>query len=243
MSIFRNITSDLVERRLWPVAVVLVAALVAIPVLLLKPASHAAAPTKDVAAAPAPALGTASVSLSDPAGGPVVGKFKDPFHQLHVPKPASSTTSGPSATLGPAAPGGGTAAAGGGAGTLSSGGATTGGGGTTTGSSQPRSSTSGATVTVRFGLAQGQRAKHELSAGSPLPSPTNPLLLYLGKSKTGTAAFLVSSDAQPQGDGQCKPDKSICSTLYMRAGATEFFDVTGPTGTVQYELEVLSIKS
>ena len=77
---------------------------------------------------------------------------------------------------------------------------------------------------------------------TPLPSPTNPLLVYLGQDKTGkVGGFLVSSDAQPQGDGRCEPDKSICSTLYMKAGDTEFFDVTGPGGTVQYELEVLKV--
>jgi hypothetical protein len=237
MTVLRSIVSDLVDRRLWPVAAVLVAALVAIPVLLIKPASHASAPTKDVAAAPAPALGTAAVSLANPAGGPVVGRLKDPFHQQHLPK-ASTLATGGGSSLGPATPGGGASA---GTGTEAAGGGATG-GGTTTNTSGSHSSAPRATLEVRFGLAQGSRARHEVSAGSPLPSPTNPLLVYLGRSKDGKAAFLVSSDAQPQGDGQCKPDKSICSTLYMKEGGTEFFDVTGPAGTVQYELEVLHIK-
>ena len=96
---------------------------------------------------------------------------------------------------------------------------------------------------MRFGRANAARKKYDLSAGSPVPSPSNPLLVYLGQAKGGQSAFLVSSDAQPQGDGRCSPDRSICSTLYMKAGDTEFFDVTGPGGTVQYELEVLKLRS
>ena len=238
MSAVRGILSDLVERRLWPIAVVLVAAAVAIPVLLVKPASHAPAPT-DVAQtpAPAPAVGTPAVSLADAGGGPVTGNLKNPFRQQHVPK-ATAATAGPTTGLGPAKPGGGSPAGSGGTGAPSAGG---GGGGTSSGPARPRSSAPRSTLQVRFGLAEGQRAKHDVSPGSPLPSPTNPLLVYLGQTKAGKAAFLVSSDAQPQGDGECKPDKSICSTLYMKEGGTEFFDVTGPTGTVQYELDVLHV--
>jgi hypothetical protein len=238
----RNIFADLVDRRLWPVAVVLVAALVAVPVLLVKkPTSHSGAPSAQhgVAGTSAPALGAQAVDLAHPAGGPVVGSTKNPFLQQHLPK-ATSATSGSSGALGPAKPGSG----GGAGGTQPGSGATpaTPGGGSTTGSGGSRHTAPGATLEVRFGLAQGRRTKHEVSPGSPLPSPTNPLLVYLGQSKDGKAAFLVSSDAQPQGDGQCKPDKSICSTLYLKQGGTEFFDVTGPTGTVQYELEVLHVK-
>ena len=40
----RALWDELVERRLWPVAVVLVVALVAVPVLLAKPAKEAAPP-------------------------------------------------------------------------------------------------------------------------------------------------------------------------------------------------------
>jgi hypothetical protein len=235
-SIARNIASDLVERRLWPVALVLVAAVIAIPVLLIKPASHATAPSP-VAGTQSPAPGTSAVSLSNPAGGPVVGNLKNPFHQLHAPKATTASTGG--SALGPATPTSGTASGGGG--TDAAGGGTSGGGASPSGGGSSES-TPQATVTVRFGLANGRRVRRDLSPGSPLPSPTNPLLVYLGQSKDGKAAFLVSSDAQPQGDGTCKPDKSICSTLYLKEGGTEFFDVTGPAGTVQYELEVLHIK-
>ena len=50
MSILRNLLADLVEKRLWPVAVVLAGALVAVPFLL---GGGGDAGTADVAAIPA----------------------------------------------------------------------------------------------------------------------------------------------------------------------------------------------
>ena len=52
----RNVYDDLVERKLWPVALILVVALIAIPVVLSKPASEstpAPAPADPDGAAPA----------------------------------------------------------------------------------------------------------------------------------------------------------------------------------------------
>jgi hypothetical protein len=54
-----------------------------------------------------------------------------------------------------------------------------------------------------------------------------------------TALFLVSSDAVATGDGKCLPTPQNCERVEMRAGQTEFFDVTTPEGeTVQYQLDV-----
>jgi len=238
MSAVRGVISELVERRLWPLAVLLVAAAIAIPVLLVKPASHAPAPI-NVAGAAGSALTRPAVNIADSAGGPVVGARKNPFRQQHVPKATASTT-GAANQLGPATPSGGSTSSGGG--TTSGAGGTGGGGssGVSTGTPPPTSSGPTTVLEVRFGPADGHRTTREIAAGSPLPSATNPLLIYLGQTKHG-AAFLVSSDAQPQGDGQCEPDKSICSTLYMKSGDTESFDVTGPAGTVQYQLDVLRV--
>jgi hypothetical protein len=234
MTAVRNVVSDLIDRRLWPVALLLVAAAVAIPVLLLKPA--ASAPPTPVAADSAPALASPAVSLSSPSGGPVIGSVKNPFRQQHLPTAKSSSS--PASSLGPSTTSGGSSAP-------SSGGSTStgsGGGSTSGGSGHSTPAASGAVLEVRFGLADGKRKTYDVSPGSPLPSPTNPLLVYLGQDKTGkVGGFLVSSDAQPQGDGRCEPDKSICSTLYMKVGDAEFFDVTSPAGTVQYELEVLKV--
>ena len=86
MSLVRDLWADLVDKRLWPVAVVLVLALVAIPTLLREPA---ASPVP----APAPVADTGPAHMvSDPSAiaaarprGAVVGEAKNPFDQKHVP--------------------------------------------------------------------------------------------------------------------------------------------------------------
>jgi hypothetical protein len=233
MTAIRSVIQNLIERRLWPVAILLVVAAIAIPVLLLKPAAEVPAPA--LAANPAPALGSPAVSVSQPGTGPVIGGVKNPFRQQYLPAKAKTTsttsTSSSTSSSGGATPVGGSTPP-----------SPSGGGSTPSGSGGSKPAVPGTTLEVRFGLADGKRSTYKLAAGGPLPSPTNPLLVYLGQDKGGkVAAFLVSSDAQPQGDGRCEPDKSICSTLYLKAGDTEFFDVTGPGGTVQYQLEVLKV--
>jgi hypothetical protein len=80
---------------------------------------------------------------------------------------------------------------------------------------------------------------YDLVPLSALPSPSGPVLVYLGQQKDGkTSAFLVSSDATPQGDGRCSPSRSVCQTLYMQPGDTAFIDVAGLDGNAQYELDV-----
>jgi hypothetical protein len=73
MSAVRNLITDLVDRRLWPVAVALLAALVAVPVLLgggsKSPAPAPAAPLAATAANPG-GTAHAAVSLSQPATTP-----------------------------------------------------------------------------------------------------------------------------------------------------------------------------
>jgi hypothetical protein len=157
--------------------------------------------------------------------------LKDPFRQQHVPKLATSITQVTAAQTGSSssssgAPGGG-----------STGGSGNGGGG----SSRPPAHGS-TKVKLRFGTAGTTLKPYELAPLTALPSASNPILIYLGLLKDGkTAAFLVSSDGTPQGDGSCRPSASVCQTLLMKAGDTEFLDLNSDTGAAQYELDVLAI--
>ena len=105
MSFFRDIINELREKRLWPVAVALLAALVAIPVFLSKsPGSKALAqipspssPVPNPTALPPVSVSTATVhsKLSGPA--------RDPFAQQKLGSGKSSTsssTSGSSSSTG-----------------------------------------------------------------------------------------------------------------------------------------------
>src|SRR5215212_10535948 len=109
---------DLKEKRLWPVAVVLLAALVAVPVLLAKPSSAPPAPAPTAtAASPKPDVlkQLAKVKLGDdePGDGSTLGVF-DPGDPFKPPKGAikkaddgSGADAGPSTADTSASPDGG----------------------------------------------------------------------------------------------------------------------------------------
>jgi hypothetical protein len=232
MSAVRNIWADLVDKRLWPVALVLVAAVIAVPVLLTKSAPSAPAPT-GTAAPPGPLVASPASIGSNPDGGPVGGAFKDPFRQQHVPKVSflsTVTVAGPGTAEDSAAAGGGTSGDSGSSG---------GGGGGGSGSSGAGAKVT--TLKVKFGRSGTSRTTRSIAAGTPLPTGSTPYIVYVGQARSGEAEFLVSADAQPQGDGRCTPSKAICSSLFMEPGDTEFFDVTGEKGTVQYQLDVIEV--
>ncbi|HEY3190164.1 MAG TPA: hypothetical protein VGJ70_21910 [Solirubrobacteraceae bacterium] len=83
MNPLRTIARDLFERRLWPVAAGLVALLVAIPVVFLRPSPAAleTAATAPAPAAAAPAVTTAApaTDAADVATDPSVGLTSSPF--------------------------------------------------------------------------------------------------------------------------------------------------------------------
>lgn len=227
MSFLRNLFSDLVERRLWPVAALLVVALVAVPVLLAKPSTG-----EEQAPLPAPgdvvdARGP-SVSLADPPGSLSrvrPGGERDPFVQQHVPpKPKQQAGLGPST----------------GGGTTTKGGGTTGGGGTTKGGGETFVTYK---VDIRFGEAGAQDTLRNVPRLTPLPDGENPFLIFLGVLSDGkTAVFLVSADIVPAGDGKCKPSRADCETIHLKSGDTEFFDVpSGEAGIIQYQLDLVKI--
>jgi len=238
VSFVRSVWADLVDKRLWPVAVALVVAAVAVPVLLHKPTKAvdiSSAPPAAAAAADRVAPGS-TVSLEQgPAAGLLIGgHLHDPFHQLHVPK-AVSSTAGSTAT---------TQSTSSGTSPAPSGNTTVGppsGGGSSGGGQSHRSS--GTKLRVSFGKAGESLQTYDLAPLTALASAgSEPALVFLGMEKDGkTAAFLVSSDVKPQGDGRCSPSSSVCATLLMKAGDTEFLDVTTGAASVQYELDVKRI--
>jgi hypothetical protein len=230
MSAVRNIWADLVDKRLWPVALLLVLALIAVPIALSKSAPSAPAPT-GAAAQPAPLVASPAAIGSNPDGGPVGGAFKDPFRQQHVPK------AGGGSTISVAGPG--TASDSGTSGGSGSG--ATGGSGGTGAPGPSGSAPRVTTLKVKFGPSNAPRPTRQITAGTPLPGVSAPYIVYVGVARNGEAEFLVSADASPQGDGRCTPSKAICSSLFMEPGDTEFFDVTAEKGTVQYQLDVIEV--
>src|SRR5262249_39332730 len=152
--------------------------------------------------------------------------------------PSSSTSGlGPSTSSGSTSSS--TSGATGSSGSTSSGGGSSSGGG---GGSPHRSTSTAASVKVAFGKTGSSLKAYTLAPQTALIAADDPILVFRGVQKDGkTAAFLVSSDAAPQGDGRCSPSASVCTTLYMKAGDTSFLDVTTNGGNVQYELDIKTV--
>jgi hypothetical protein len=248
---------DLREKRLAPVAVVLLLGLVAVPVLLAKPAEDpdpapvVAAPKKAdrdaLAALTEVTLGKDDVGRGSTLGvfdadnpfTPPKGKIKDPD--------AGTTSSGPSA--GSASPTGGGSSngssngAGGGAGTGTPGAP----GGTTPGSGGGGNTTT--TTVYKFVVdltfkANG-RTRHikGMEKLDMLPNESSPLLLLMGVTANGgDAVFLVDSSLEAAGEGRCKPSESECAFAYIGPGSEYVFtEENGDTYTIKID-EIRKVK-
>lgn len=249
MNLLRNLLHDLVEKKLWPVALALVAALIAAPVVL---GGGSGSTASDVAALPATAPSTLVpggpkvVSVDATSTGEITraGAVRDPFVQHHQPKvadlapaPTSPSEPAPSASPSPgsSAPSGGP---------VSAPEPTT-----VTPPAAPKGTSSdapvhGPAVTVKFGQVESTKTYKDVTKLTPLPSANEPLIVFLGLSADGKkATFLIDASATPSGDGTCKPSDDSCEQVQLQVGDIEFLDVTGdqPTSTTQYQLEVTSI--
>ncbi|MEY2534132.1 MAG: hypothetical protein QOF29_2042 [bacterium] len=280
MSFLRTIVRDLVERRLWPVALLLVAALVAVPVVLGRggDAAPVATPATTPAATPADASGAATTTAGDTAARAAIslddsvperraraGALRNPFQGPAAPKsagsqPASTSAGAPGSASASTGTGSSTSGGDPSASTPSSGSGSTGSGSGSSGSgtTTPTPSTTTKTpakpkaddasdtfhVSLRFGVTGTQETIRDIARLTPLPSVKNPFFVYLGVLQDGkTAVFMVSSDAVPTGDGACRPSAAACETIELKAGDTEFFDLTAADGVVtQYQMDLVSIR-
>jgi hypothetical protein len=250
MSVINDTWRFLVGRRLWPVAILLIAAAAAVPMLLAKdPApTTAQAPTAAVKADKNAVLAEDPI-VTEAADGDrsgrrqVLGSRKDPFKPkvkpTPTPKPAAAATAEPSTGSSSASPAGGETPS--------------------TGAS-PAPDTSTPVVpkkkyelyelTVRFGSSAGDPSRRNVKRLQALPSNGNPVLIYLGVlDDKKTAVFLLDSGVVAEGDGECHPSRNQCETIHIRQGETEFFDVPNGSGDTtegapsgaQYELDVLKL--
>jgi hypothetical protein len=242
----RNLLNELVERRLWPVALLLVVALVAVPVMLAKspssatdqaapPAARAAVAAAATAAATPGGAPVVSVAQGDEPNAPLRGHAKNPFRQQHAESASgtgsvtAASASTPSSGASSPAPSGGT------------GGSGSGGGAQPQPQPQPQLTFSYASIDVRFGHAgQHLRSIRDVPRLTPLPDATNPIVVFLGMRRDrATAVFLVSTDVHVQGLGHCVPSRKECEAIEVREGDTVLLDFTEPSGRVQqYELDL-----
>lgn len=229
---------DLREKRLAPVAVALLAGLVAVPLVLAKPASDPGpAPVTATAAKPdrdeLAALSKVKLGEEATAKGSTLGVF-DPDNPFSLPKGAMKDDDAGSGLPGP-----GDAPAGGAVGTdtgstggtdtgttggidtgTTGGGIDTGGGGDTT----TKTTLYKYVVDITFEANGSRRKIKGLDKLDMLPNDSSPLLIFMGVTAKGSnAVFLVDSSLEAAGEGSCKPSPSECSFAYIGAGSEYFF--------------------
>lgn len=225
-----DLWNDLREKRLWPVAALLLLGLIAVPVVLSEPSKEpvsappvAVQPPSDSGAARG--LAALTVATDEPGDGSSLDVF-DPSNPFKPPQDiianSDESTAGPTSdSTGATGSTGSTDAA-----TAPSG--TDGGTGSTGGTTIVKKTTTRYryVIDATF-VTNGEKRKIDgMDALSVLPSHSNALLVFLGvRSKGGNAVFIVDStlSATATGDGKCKPKKDECGFLYLKPGGKETF--------------------
>lgn len=258
----KRIARDLVDSKLWPVAVLLLVALVALPVLIGGGSStdSTAAPVAPTAAA-VDGPGAGLITVADPAAGGKEtrpGRIRDPFYDPPEP-PAAEVASAPSPAASGASP---AASAPSPAASAASPGGSAGapkGGGTPATATPPAHATPPQTTpaqptksaksvhyrtVVRWYTADAGVAR-PLARLTPLGGRAAPLALYLGvtKSKSSYAVFLLAPNATSEGDAEC--EQSDCRVIGLKAGQSQRVTMPSPDGgeARRYHLEVVSVKA
>jgi hypothetical protein len=256
---FIDLWHDLRERRLWPVAVGLLAAIVAVPVILFKPASDAAPPT---AAAPKP-TGVATLPVVNVESGPVQGSKLEAFRESEKNpfKPMKDLAENPSDSAGTKGPGGDTpaAATATGPGSTGSDAGSTGGtsGGSVSGGSPSGGTTTPGGTTTRttqwfryaadfsFGRTGDKAKKFERAANfTLLPSETKPTVVFLGVGSDGKTAMFFVADAgfTAGGEGACNAEGAACRYVTLKLGESSDEETfSAVDGSASYDLKLLDI--
>ena len=226
----RAIARDLIDKHLWPVALALIVALVAIPVVLGGSGDTAPVTQAAVPATPAQPGSDTAISVSAPAvlGHSRPGPVRDPFYSPPKPETASTSpsTSSSSSSSAPAPS------------TTTPSTSGTGSGGTQAPAPATPSTQTPATTTtagsfyrarVRFG-ADDSAAVRGLSRLEPLGDKANIAALYLGPTADHTrAVFLLGPNAViTSGDGAC--GEKTCRVVALKAGQSITLGVIGASG-------------
>jgi hypothetical protein len=261
---FVDLWHDLREKRLWPVAVGLLAAIVAVPVLLFKPAGAPTAPSTP--APPKSAVATLPVVAVD--AGPTEGSRLQAFNQKNPFKPmkdlakdtSTSSSPGSSSAAASSSAGAGTPSSSAKAGGSSS---STGGSSSTSGGSSSGGSTpsSGATTPSPAPAAPAVQWFHytaDFSFGGPgslskfkdaasftlLPDDQHPSITYMGVGDDHKSAvfFIADPGFTAAGEGKCNAKGAACRFITLRPTDTRNEETfTSTDGSITYDLKLLAI--
>lgn len=264
MSAVTGVLQDLVRRRLWPFALLLVVAAVAAPTLLATDAEPVAAPVTNAGPPEAQPIASLVDTFSADARRRVLGVAKDPFAPSgRQPKPAKSVSplAASDSTTGGSLAGGadvGSPALGGSGGSAAGGSSPVGGaspGGDLPGPVVPVPTPApGADDDTTYALhsleiSWDEGPTRELARLAPLPDAETPAVIYLGLlSDAKTAVFLLDDGVTSEGDGSCHPSPRDCQRVHLKKGETQFFDVNtgsedGAGVGTQHQLDLVDINT
>lgn len=265
MTFFLDLWHDLREKRLWPVAVGLLAAAVAIPAIMLKPAEEIAPPAIAASADAPEELPAVQLDDAAPAGSKLeTYSQRNPFRPLAdleeettgLPAGGSSGSSGATSAGEPAA-GPSTAGSSAGSSTPSrpAGGdsgsapaASTGGGGgsTTTPTSEPSEPAVQwfrYTADIRFGERGSRKKMKDVESLTLLPNDEAPAIVFMGVGADAKSAifFIANPSFTAEGEGKCN-DKDNCRFVKLRLadGANEHSFIS-EDGSTRYELKLIGL--
>jgi hypothetical protein len=250
MSPVRKLADDLIDKRLWPVALLLVIALIAIPMLIGGGGSGDAAVT-DLSAAPAPPAESATPAvqlIGPPAVRKRAGTVRDPFRRA---KAKATADAKPVASSAPAAGGSSSGAASGDSKKAK----------TSTPASKPKATTPKATTPVRIDPAValaarsvyetvahvtgiGANYEHPLDRLAVVGDPASPALQFAGVSAGGEyAIFLLGPAATASGDDGACIVADPCRAIGLRKGDKLAVEVARPNAAPRhYAVEVTSLR-
>ena len=246
MNLITDPFRGLVRKKLWPFALLLVAALVAVPFALAKDPEAPLPPAQS--GKKEEGLPATFVSVAEEPEVTerrrVLGEMKDPFAPAELDKKTKAAikkakTAEKAKQDDSKSDAGATSAP-------TSGGAT--GGGSTEppagAAPPPAKSYPLYSVKVRFGAVDGEKNTKTVERLAVLPNASAPVLVYRGVEEGGkVAVFELTGSVTAEGDGVCEPSPEDCQILRLREGETEFITVndTGTETDAQYQLEVVKI--
>ena len=239
-----DIWHDLREKRLWPVAVGLLVAIVAIPVVMTRPAKappvETAPPSAQTAALPTVARDQSIVDSSHLDAFGIKNPFSDEADNTTGSVPGQGDTgTAPSLGTGSGSRGADTGSGGGIAGG-SGGSAPSGGSGSGSGGGKRYYTY---TVDVKFGERKLRDFKG-METLDLLPDDQNPVVSFMGMTDGAkTAVFFVVDPAfEADGEGTCNPSPDDCRFIYM--GVEDDRDeetLSAAEGAVEYTLQLTKI--
>jgi hypothetical protein len=251
-----DLYGDLRDRRLLPVAVLLVVAIAALPLLLktdVTPPPPSTAAT-DAAVAEAEDLPTLPAVLASDPGlrdyrerleklskkNPFRQQFKAPESSAEVVEVTDTASGGSSGgeDISISSSGDSTeVTVGGGSGS---------GSGSGSGGGKPKTELVELAfrADVEVGRAGDTKRRKNVKQLTVLPSESNPVAMFIGATEDGKrAVFLVSDEVKRvHGDGSCQPRPSRCQFLIMRPGERMRFDYVTSKKSEIYALKLNDIR-